>query len=583
MVKSMAGAALNHLGSDADAVTDHDAALGEALVERGILDRRALERALRVRAESREGLTALLPKLGLVAERELAAAIALHLGLPLVGPEDYPAEPLLADKVSVRFLRDSRVLPIAEDEAGIAVAMADPLDAYARDAIGLLVGREVRVSVAVPAELEAAIDRLYGGARTAAAEADMADGLTGDASLDTDVERLKDLASEAPVIRLVNQLVTRAVEARASDIHIEPFESGLRIRFRIDGLLREVETLPLRLRAAVVSRVKIMARLNIAERRLPQDGRIKIAIRGTPIDLRVAVVPTMHGEEVVLRVLHREAVPLDFESLGISGRSFDTFLDVLERPNGILLVTGPTGSGKTTTLYASLARLNTPEKKILTVEDPVEYELAGINQVHVHPSIGLDFAAVLRSLLRHDPDVIMVGEIRDRETAEIAVQAALTGHLVLSTLHTNSAAGSVTRLLDMGVADYLLTSTLNGAVGQRLVRTLCRNCREPYRPIPELTRELGFDRLSGGGDVRLWRAKGCDACGGAGFRGRTTIFETLMVTDAIRRLILRRAETHELHRTAVADGMRTMHEDGLRKALAGVTTVEEVLKVTRET
>jgi general secretion pathway protein E len=454
------------------------------------------------------------------------------------------------------------------------------LNHFAVDAVCLISGQTVKPRVAVPAELEAAIDRLYGRDQPAADELVEVTGGEEDDSLD--VDRLKDLASEAPVIRLVNHLIFRAIEQRASDIHVEPSEDRLRVRYRIDGVLRDVEAPPARLRAAIVSRIKIMARLNIAERRLPQDGRTKIAVRGVPVDLRVATVPTMHGESVVMRLLNRDAVRLDFASLGIGGTNLDSYLHILERPHGIVLVTGPTGSGKTTTLYASLVQLNSPERKILSVEDPIEYELDGINQIQVKPSIGLDFANVLRSLLRHDPDVMMVGEIRDLETAEIAVQAALTGHLVLSTLHTNNAASSITRLLDMGLREFLLTSTVNGAAAQRLVRTLCRNCREAFRPMPELIDRLALHNYCAGKEITLYRPVGCPECGGSGYHGRTSIFEVLAVDDSIRKLVLRHAEANELQRIAVEEGMRTMYDDGMSKALAGETTVEEVLKVTRD-
>ncbi len=327
-----------------------------------------------------------------------------------------------------------------------------------------------------------------------------------------------------------------------------------------------------------------MAKLNIAERRLPQDGRIKLAIRGTPIDLRVSTIPTMHGEGVVLRVLDRTGVQLDFETLGLAGEALETFLGILERPNGIVLVTGPTGSGKTTTLYTSLVRLNSPDKKILTVEDPIEYQLDGINQIQVKPGIGLSFANVLRSILRQDPDIVMIGEIRDVETAEIAIQAALTGHLVLSTLHTNDAAGTITRLLDMGVEDYLLTSTLNGVTAQRLVRRLCPQCRTQGPAMPELVAQLGLERYTGPHqEIHLYHPKGCEQCNETGYFGRSSLTEVLVVTDEIRRLILKRAEAQELHRAAVKEGMRTMYDDGMAKALAGLTTVEEVLRVTRDT
>ncbi|MEE8534852.1 MAG: ATPase, T2SS/T4P/T4SS family, partial [Kiloniellales bacterium] len=432
-------------------------------------------------------------------------------------------------------------------------------------------------------EVESAIDRLYSRDGGGDGDGESVEEVreAGDGALEQDVERLKDLASEAPVIRLVNNLITRAVEMRASDIHIEPFEARLRVRYRIDGVVREVESPAERYRAAIVSRIKIMAKLNIAERRLPQDGRIKLVIRGSPIDLRVVTMPTMHGESVIIRILDRGSIALDFATLGISGPNFDAFLGMLEHPNGILLVTGPTGSGKTTTLYASLVRLNTPDKKILTVEDPIEYQLDGINQIQVKPDIGLGFANVLRSILRADPDIIMIGEIRDAETAEIAVQAALTGHLVLSTVHTNDAAGTVTRLLDMGVADYLLTSTLTGVAAQRLVRTLCRHCRTPYSALPELIEQLRLGRYTDRPEVMLYHAEGCEECSGTGYFGRTSIFETLVVDDAVRRLILQRLESNRLHQAAVEAGMRTMFDDGMGKALDGVTTIEEVLRVTR--
>jgi general secretion pathway protein E len=408
------------------------------------------------------------------------------------------------------------------------------------------------------------------------------DEAAGDEGLEIDVERLKDLASEAPVIRLVSHLIANAVEQRASDVHIEALEHGLRARYRIDGVLHEIEPPPSRFRAAIVSRIKIMARLNIAERRLPQDGRIKLAVRGTPIDLRVSTIPTMYGEGVVMRVLDRQGVALDFATLGIAGRNLETYQEILDQPNGVFLVTGPTGSGKTTTLYAALTRLNSPEKKILTVEDPIEYHLEGINQIQVQPSIGLSFAHVLRSILRQDPDIIMIGEIRDVETARIAIQAALTGHLVLSTLHTNDAPSAITRLLDMGVEDYLLTSTLTGVAAQRLVRTLCPHCRVAAPALPELVEQLGLRRFATEPEIMVYRPKGCAQCNDSGYYGRTGLIETLQITDSIRRLILRRVEAMELMRAAIDEGMQTMYDDGIRKALAGETTIEEVLRVTRD-
>ena len=563
---------------------DFGALLGDLLVSRGNLERAGLERARRLSEGGGERLQILLPKLGLVSERDLAEALAELLELRLVGSADFPEVPLLEDRLSPRFLRESHVLPISEGPEGLLLAMADPLDRYALDALRLISGAEVSACVAEPSELEAAIERLYGqgGGGINRLVEEVGETAEEGVELDLDVERLKDLASEAPVIRLVNHLISKAAEARASDVHIEAFENRLRVRYRIDGVLVEVDPPPARFRAALVSRIKIMARLNIAERRLPQDGRIKLAIRGVPIDLRVSSIPTMHGEGVVLRILDRQEVKLDFGALGVVGRNLANYEEILSRPNGIFLVTGPTGSGKTTTLYAALVRLNSPDKKLLTVEDPIEYQLEGVNQIQVKPGINLTFANVLRSILRQDPDIIMIGEIRDLETAEIAVQAALTGHLVLSTLHTNDAAGTITRLLDMRVEDYLLTSTLAGVAAQRLVRRLCDDCRAQERALPELVEQLGLERFGAGSDALLWRAVGCEQCNGTGYRGRTTVIETLVVDDEIRRLILRRPEAKELQRAALAAGMVSMYEDGMRKALGGDTTIEEVLRVTRD-
>ena len=415
-------------------------AIVELLARRGKLDDAGVQRARRIQGGSGEHLHVLLVKLGLVSELDIAEALAQVLALPLVSVKDFPDQPLLDGALSIKFLKDSHVLPLAEADETIELAMADPLDDFAAYAVAAATGRRVERRVAIPADIEKVLERLYGRSGSALSEIVDTLGEGGDGGGD-DAERLKDMASEAPVIRFVNQVIGRAVEARASDIHIEPFENKLRVRYRIDGILHEVETPPGRLTAAIVSRVKIMSKLNIAERRLPQDGRIKLAIRGKEVDFRISTVPTMHGESVVMRILDRGGAVFDFTALGIDEGVLKPYLEMLERPNGILLVTGPTGSGKTTTLYTSLLRLNTPDRKILTVEDPIEYQLEGVNQVQVKSQIGLTFASVLRSLLRQDPDIIMIGEIRDLETAQIAAQAALTGHLVLSTLHTNSAAG----------------------------------------------------------------------------------------------------------------------------------------------
>jgi len=559
-----------------------DDALADHLVETGKLLPETLERARRVGMNTGEPLAGLLLKLGFLAERDLAHALAKVHGCRVVSAEEFPDTPLDIGRLSPRFLRESRALPLAFSENALQLAMADPGDDYIRAAVELAAGLPVQAQAAIPNEIEQAIDRLYGQAEVAS-ETDAVGEMTQaiDEALETDIERLRDLASEAPVIRLVNRIVADAVERRASDIHLEPFESHLRLRYRIDGVLQEGESPAARLKAAIVSRIKIMARLNIAERRLPQDGRMKVAIKGAQIDLRVSTLPSLFGEGVVLRILDRESVSLEFRSLGIAGAPLDRLLEGLERPNGIFLVTGPTGSGKTTTLYAALARLNREERKIITVEDPVEYQLDGVNQIQVKSSIGLSFANALRSILRHDPDIVLIGEIRDLETAQIAAQAALTGHLVLSTLHTNNAASSITRLLDMGVEDYLVTATVNGVTAQRLVRRLCENCKQSYEPDAALADHLGLTQAASG-DVRLFRPVGCAVCNNTGYHGRTAIMETLVMDDRLRRIVIDHGDASEVHRAAVEAGMQTLYANGVEKALSGLTSVEEVLRVTRE-
>ena len=557
--------------------------LGEILIERGKLDQANLERALRLQADSGEKLGALLVTLGHCAQRDVAEALATQLGFPLVDANGYPEFPILEESVSARFLREARALPVREGETEVALAMADPTDAYTIGAFEMVTGRVVRPMVAIPTELDAALERLYGSGKSAVSQ------LVGDVetrsdelSFNADVQQLKDLASEAPVIRLVSLLITNALDMRASDIHVEPFENRLIVRYRIDGVLHEVESPPKRLSAAVISRIKIMANLDIAERRLPQDGRIRLRVQGKEIDLRVSTIPTMHGESVVMRILDKGGVALDFNRLGFEEDTLKVFLDALMQPHGILLVTGPTGSGKTTTLYTALDRLNRPDVKILTVEDPVEYQMAGINQIQVKPQIDLTFANALRSIVRQDPDVIMIGEIRDLETAQIAVQSALTGHLVLSTVHTNDAPSTVNRLLDMGVEDYLLTSTVVGILAQRLVRTLCPQCKESYVALPELVEQMNLRRFSQDREITLWHARGCSHCSNTGYIGRISILEMMPMTDALRSLVMKHATATELRAEAIREGMVTMYEDGLRKALKGVTTFEEVLRATRE-
>ena len=455
---------MNAVANDTTIDPGIDERIVAALLEKGRLKDADLVRARRLQEDAGGSLLSLVARLGLVSERDHAETVAAVLDLPLVSAKEAPELPPEGVALTTKFMKQFHVCPVAETERSVDVLMADPQDAYLLDAVRLATGREVRPMVALRSEIDDLVERWHGQGRSAmGAIVETAEGEgTGDLE---DVEHLRDLASEAPVIRLVNLVIQRAVELRASDIHIEPFENRLKVRYRIDGVLEEGESPPANLTAAVISRVKIMAKLNIAERRLPQDGRIMLRVQGKELDLRVSTVPTSHGESVVMRLLDRETVVFDFHRLGFTDHFLPQFQHVLDQPHGILLVTGPTGSGKTTTLYTALSKLNTPDVKIITVEDPVEYQIEGINQIQAKPQIGLDFAHALRSIVRQDPDIIMIGEMRDLETARIAIQSALTGHLVLSTLHTNNAAGGITRLLDMGVEDYLLTSTINGILG----------------------------------------------------------------------------------------------------------------------
>jgi general secretion pathway protein E len=550
-----------------------------ALIEKGRLKEADLARAQRLQEDAGGELLALIARLGLVSERDHAEACAEVLELPLMAIKELIDLPPESVELSLKFMKQFALVPIAEDDHQVAVLFADPYDAYAREAIRIATGRKIHAAVGLRSEIGDLIERWYGQGRSAmGAIVENAEGDSGDMD---DVEHLRDLASEAPVIRLVNLIIQRAVELRASDIHIEPFENRLKVRYRIDGVLEEGESPPANLTAAVISRVKIMAKLNIAERRLPQDGRIMLRVQGKELDLRVSTVPTAHGESVVMRLLDRETVVFDFHKLGFTDEFLPQFQHVLQQPHGIVLVTGPTGSGKTTTLYTALAKLNTPDVKIITVEDPVEYQIEGINQIQAKPQIGLDFAHALRSIVRQDPDIIMIGEMRDLETCKIAIQSALTGHLVLSTLHTNNSSGGITRLLDMGVEDYLLTSTIKGILAQRLVRRLEPTNAERYPASPEEIEKFNLRRYQPEGTIYLYSPRG-SAIAPTGYLGRTTIMEFLVMNDEIRRAVMRHAGMGELEQLAKQAGMRTMYEDGIVKAMAGTTTLEEVLRVTED-
>lgn len=538
---------------------------------RALLSDDGLQRALLIHAETGERLDAVVTRLGLLSEDRVAAEMGAYTGLTVVDGSAFPSQAIEGPDLPLDFLRENRAVPIAADASFVRVAVNDPFDPFVEQAFSFTFGRTVERVIARASDLDAAIERLYHGAGPVTED--------GDAEIDSDdLERLKDLVSDAPVIRAVNRLIARASDERASDIHIEPNDDGVTVRFRVDGMLREAAKLPLAMRAPLVSRIKVMADLNIAERRLPQDGRLRISVRGHEIDLRVATSPSIHGESVVMRILDRSRLALDFTALGFDAELTGRMREAIGRPHGIVLVTGPTGSGKTTTLYAALSELNAPHRKLLTVEDPIEYRLPGVTQTQVNPAISFTFSTALRSFLRQDPDVMMVGEIRDTETAQIAVQAALTGHMILSTLHTNTAAGAISRLLDMGVEPFLLGSVLTGILAQRLVRRLCVDCRRPYGPddvVPAVLVPL----LHAVGPGQFFHAEGCERCGGNGYTGRVAVLEFLRVDDAVSRLILRSADTPEIQAAGEASGMRSLLADGVAKAAAGLTTLEEVLRV----
>ena len=561
--------------------------LDEILVERGLVSEADLVRLLENERSKGQPLGTLLVQQGLITEEDLLEALSEQLGLPFWRKlEEVGIEQIPVSKVPIAFYRQQKVFPIAFTDGGLKVAVSDPLNLQPLDDLAVFLGAPVEPVISSERELMAAINRFF-DRETGSTEQVMQDiegeDLGAIANEIEETDDLLDLASEAPVIRLVNSILTQAVRARASDVHIEPFERELKVRYRIDGLLYNTLTPPRRLQAAISSRIKVMANLNIAERRLPQDGRIRIRVGEKDVDIRVSVVPTAYGERIVLRLLDKTSVLLGLEEIGMGEEAYVRYSRLIKRSNGIILVTGPTGSGKTTTLYGTLNKINAPELNIITIEDPIEYQLNGIGQIQVNPRIDLTFANGLRSILRQDPDIIMVGEIRDRETAEIAIQASLTGHLVFSTLHTNDASGAVTRLLDMGVEAFLVSSSVLAIIAQRLVRVICKDCRESFRPDPSLVKEIGLDRASETPfEGFFYRGKGCPACFQTGFRGRSGIYELLVIDDNIRSLIMSGADSSVIKRKAVEQGMTTLLRDGLLKIVKGVTTVDEVLRVTQE-
>ena len=567
---------LSALAEPLDAAAAARPRIGELLVQAGKLSARDLDRAVSAQQEMGSMIGRVLVRLGLVSDADVAQALSLQLGIPLVTAQGFPELMPEVDGLLPEFLQANNLYPLRLDGNELHMAMAVPQDAFVLKALRLVTGHTIRPHLALESDIEKAL---------AEPEEEVQDGTDdgfGDGADGGDfVEHLKDLASEAPVIRLVNTIIGRVIDLRASDIHLEPFDDGLHVRYRVDGVIHPGELVPPRLSAAVNSRVKLLAHLDIAERRLPQDGRIKTRVKGRELDLRVSTVPTVHGESVVMRVLDRASVRLELEKMGFEKDTLARFNGLLARPHGILLVTGPTGSGKTTTLYAALAKIDASAQKIITVEDPVEYQLEGINQIQVHSQINLTFANALRSILRQDPDIIMIGEMRDGETAQIAVQSALTGHLVLSTLHTNTAAGAVIRMQDMGVEPYLITSAVNGVLAQRLVRTLCGQCKEAYDPSPEVRETTGLSRFCAP-DRLIYRAVGCDQCRQSGYRGRTGIHELMVLDEPMRRAIIDGQDAGTLNAIAAQSGMLSLHDDGLRKVAAGHTTLDELARVTQD-
>jgi general secretion pathway protein E len=542
--------------------------LGEILIERKLITQDDLARALELQHErSGEKLGKILVDLGFVAVRDVLSALSHQLQVPVLAIEGPPAVSPEVETLSPKFLRQFRCLPVALHDHTVTLAMADPLDFETRATVASSTGLRVEPGLANEQEILDAIDRYYGQAEKSDTE------LAAPAGDSDDLEHLRDMASEAPVIRLVNAMIAQAVEQRASDIHIEPFEKEFRVRYRIDGVLVNQDPPPRELKAAIISRVKLMARLNIAERRLPQDGRIKVKTLGREVDLRVSTLPTLYGESVVMRLLDRSAGDFyDLERLGFDQHMLQRAEYYTSLPHGILLVTGPTGSGKSTTLYSALKRINQADKKIITIEDPVEYQMDGINQIHVNPQIGLTFAQGLRHIVRQDPDVIMVGEIRDRETADIAIRAALTGHFVYSTLHTNDAPSAITRLTDMGVENYLITSSLVAVLAQRLVRVICEHCKQ-----------AGGEAIGPAGErVPTFRGAGCENCFNTGYRGRIGIFELMELNEELRAIIMRNEDASKITAAARRNGMRNLREDGWLKIRQGVTTPDEVMRVTQE-
>jgi general secretion pathway protein E len=557
--------------------------LGKMLLDEHKITQEDLEKALALQEDTGERLGRLLVNLGYISEEEMFDTLAQQLGLVCLPLVKYPTNPPLTIGIPTKFMEEYKLFPLQLSDGVLSVAMANPLDLATIDALKLRTNCRIRVYISKESDVLEAIERYFGSGSSTM------ERIIGDipeeelqylqSDADEDVDHLRDMAQEAPVIRLVNLIISKAIENKASDIHMEAFETQLKVRYRIDGILYDTESPPKRLQPAIISRIKIMSDMNIAERRLPQDGRIRLRVLGKKVDLRVSTIPTIYGESVVMRVLDRSNILLNLDELGFPIDAQKQFEALIKKPHGIILVTGPTGSGKTTTLYAALDKINSPDKKIITVEDPIEYQLSGVNQIQVKPKIGLTFASGLRSIVRQDPDIMMVGEIRDLETAEIAIQSALTGHLVFSTLHTNDAPGAITRLLDMGVEHYLASSCLEGILAQRLVRVICQKCKQEVELDKQTLQLMGQKSAAG---LKIYKGKGCKECNFTGYRSRIGIFELLIITDEIKQLILKKTSSNVIRQKAIALGMATLREDGWDKVKQGITSVEEVLRVTQE-
>lgn len=559
--------------------------IAEMLLEEGLITPRQLEKAIEQQKNSNESLEKIIISLGYVTEKEVTEVIGKEMGVPFIDLDEVEIDPELARAIPEHLAQRYKVIPVGQENNKLALAMVDPLNVFAIDDIRLITGFDIEPMISTEESIMRAINKQFGVTDLAEvhetvqdiALSDFGDLEQLDEEEELELDKLKELVDEAPIVRVVNLIITQAINDKASDIHIEPRVKNVCVRYRIDGVLHEVMSPPKHIQAPMISRIKIMASLDIAERRIPQDGKIHLKHDNKEYDLRVSTLPTVHGEKVVMRILDKSAVMIGLDKLGLMPDTRAVFEDLVFKPYGMILVTGPTGSGKSTTLYTALNMLNSSEDNICTVEDPVEYQLPGINQVQINPKAGLTFGAALRSFLRQDPDIIMVGEIRDGETAQIAIESALTGHLVLSTLHTNDAAGAITRLIDMGIEPFLVASALVGVIAQRLVRRICPNCREAYTPPEEAVAKFGLNLADT--NIVFYHGRGCDHCKGTGYKGRSGIYEMMTVNENVRPLILRNAPTIEVKDAAIENGMVTLQEDGLRKVLEGTTTIEECLRV----